>query len=246
MYRLSIIIVLTLVGLFSCNQPRDNYEVKIPSPDGKLVFYFNLYDGEPYYLIYSGEDIAVGWSWLGYTSEISEDLQKSMLVAEVKSGSGIEEEELQNTHEEPFNRLSINLQKHNVPGLEYQLEVRIFNEVIVFWYEFDESVYDVISQMIENTELDLHSKNQNWVLDDTLSMADTLKFPVKFKSDKGAQLSFLEIDTNEMYNGYLLQRKENLPEFYIRTTTSEFYEVLNNPGSKFRSGKKIIRINRNI
>lgn len=236
---------MTLVSIISCHQPRDNYEVKIPSPDGKLVFYFSMYNGEPYYLIYSGDDIVVHWSWLGYSSEKSENLQKNMLVTKVKSGSGTEEDKLQATYGEPFNGLTINMQNRNVPELEYQIELRIFNEELVFWYEFDKTILIATSQMVENTELDLYSKNQNWALDDTLSMMDTLEFPVKFKSDKGVQLSFLEIDNNGKQNGYLLQRPENLPEFYIRSKTSENINLSNSSETIFKSGKKIIRINRN-
>ncbi len=69
MYRLLSSIILIMFILVSCSKPKENYEVVIPSPNGSLHLHFNLYKGEPYYLVYLDDEIVVGWSLIGFRND---------------------------------------------------------------------------------------------------------------------------------------------------------------------------------
>ncbi len=244
MYRIVFSIVILIVILVSCKKPKDNYDVVIPSPNGQLHLHFNLYNGEPYYLVYLGDEIIVSWSLLGFKTGDTETLQEDMLALEI--GPIRNDEDISPLLAgEKYNSLKIHLQKRGNSEIGYDVVFLIYNETIVLWYEYATTLKKIKANLKENTELDLNMKNQEWQLLDTIPMTDTLFLPVSFKSDMGIGLSFSEINSKGIIQSYLLQRKENIPEFFIKTLVPESKSKLIDQRSKIETNKKSIHIYRN-
>lgn len=244
MYRLVFSIVLFIVILASCTKPRNNYDVVIPSPNGQLHLHFNLHNGEPYYLVYLDDDIVVGWSLLGFVNDGSETLQENMLAMQVGPLKN-DDEISQLASGEKYNSLKVHLQKQGDSEMGYDVVFLIYDEAIIYWYEYNPELENLVTNLKENTEFDLHVKNQEWSLIDTVQMSDTLLLPVSFKSDLGIDLKFLEMNSSRILVSYLLQREENIPEFYIKTLPKENDSQLENQESKIKTNKKSIHISRN-
>lgn len=230
----------------SCHQPSDNYKMVVPSPNGQILLHFNLYNGEPYYLIYSHDEIVVDWSWLGFSGDSLATLQKQMLVANTHIGSESTDDELSLFSDKESIRYEATLQKQNHSELEYKIVFKVYDEALVLWYEFDKSLYSQMAKMKEASELDLYSGNQNWTLEDTIAMDDYLHFPVSFQSDENFHLTIDETNAKDRGDNYLLQRKSGLPEFDIHTLPyTDYYEECTLPHI-IKTQKIIIRIHRNI
>jgi len=233
-----------MVILVSCKKPKDNYDVVIPSPNGLLHLHFNLHNGEPYYLVYLDDEIIVGWSLLGFKNGDTEILQENMLASEI--GSIRNDDNIsQLLAGEKYNSLKVHLQKQGDSEIGYDVVFLIYNETIVFWYEYDKDLNRLNPDLSENTEFDLSTDNQSWQLSDTIPMTDTLLLPVSFKSDMGIDLSFSEINSSGIIQSYLLQRKENIPEFSIKTLVPESKSKLVEQGSIIKTTKRSIHIYRN-
>ncbi len=228
--------------LVSCSKPKGNYEVVIPSPNGSLHLHFNLYKGEPYYLVYLDDEIVVGWSLIGFRNDDHETLQENMLAIEVGPIKGNDDIALF-LEGEKYNSLKVHLQKQGNSEIGYDVVFLIYNETVVFWYEYDPDLKKRIANLKENTELDLNMKNQEWQLIDTIPKTDTLFLPVSFKSDMGIELNLSEINSKGTIKSYLLQRKENIPEFSIKTLLPEDRSNFMDQGIK--TNKKSIHIYRN-
>jgi hypothetical protein len=245
MIRLGFVSVLLMAGLISCHKARDNYSAAIPSPNSKLELHFNLYDGEPYYLIYAGDDIAVDWSWMGFASDSPVTLKKEMMVGKTDARAGLEEDGLNLFSGKEFNRLKVNLHKKDNPELAYAIVFCVYDESLVFWYELEGSMSRELPDLKESSELDLHSSTQAWSLIDTLSMNDTLMLPVSFHSDKGIQLSISAVENENPTGSYLIQRNIGFPEFDIQMKVAENNYSSTNQTATFVTTKKIIKIHRN-
>jgi alpha-glucosidase len=236
---------MLVIILVSCSnpKPKDNFEVAIPSPNGNLHLNFNLHNGEPYYLVYLDDEIVVGWSLLGFTNGKSETFSENMLLTKVGPLSADKEDIQTILTGEKYNSLKISLQKQKESGKQYDVVFLIYNETIVYWYEYDYEFNKLNVQ--ENTELDLNSKNQKWKLTDSNSIADTLFLPVTFESDKDIRLTYSEFGVKKNAPGYLLQKKQNLPEFSIITPKTEVIREKANTGLKIKTTLRSIYIQRN-
>jgi alpha-glucosidase len=245
MIRLGFVFLLVMVGLMSCHKARDNYNAAIPSPNSKLELHFNLYDGEPYYLVYAGDDIVVDWSWMGFTGDAPGSFREEMKVSRTVTGAGTEEDGLQLLSGEQFNRLKVYLHKKDNQEPAFAIVFCVYDECLVFWYELYGAMNGELPDLKESSELDLHSSSQAWSLIDTLAMNDTLMLPVSFLSDKGIQLSIAEMENENLTGSYLIQRNIGLPEFDLQLKLTDNNYSFAGQAATFITTKKIIRIHRN-
>ncbi len=239
-----------MVLLVSCKKPKDNFEVIIPSPNGQLQLHFNLYNGEPYYLVYLDDEIIVSWSLLGFNNgnmaksiPMEKNLQENLIITNTVP---VTSEDYTNLiSDEKYNSLKVSLQNKEDQKLKYEVLFLIYNEKIIFWYEYEKELKTLQTNLIEHTELDLSLKNKSWHLADTISMNDTLYTPVKFNSDLGIDLIFSEFNSKKNNGTYLLQREGSISEFLIAEKSLDVADIRTNQSTIVKTTKNSIHIYRN-
>lgn len=178
-------IVLALV-LTSCNKPVSSYETILPSPDLKTHLYFNLNEGEPYYLVYYENNILIDWSLLGFTIDDTINFYEGLLVNNVESRSASQGNEdsfpdidLQlNT----FNEITVHLSKTSCPDIQLSIVLRVYNNAAAFKYIFNQ--INDNRRVKEITELDLYN---------TVEIKnDTISIPYAFVSSEGYKIEYLQ------------------------------------------------------
>ena len=99
----------------------------------------------------------------------------------------------------------------------------------------------MLSNLSENTEIDLSINNHNWDIPKDGQLADTMYLPLNFTSDRGIGLSIAEYGIDDK-PGLMLLREKNIPEFSFQHILVDIPVSKLNPESKKRSIKKSIHI----
>jgi len=212
MLRKVVASLITLLYIVSCNQPKDNFEVIIPSPNNEVHVYFNLNNGEPYYLVYYSGEIIIDWSLLGYIINDEDTLTNSLVLINKKAVSLFNHNyiEGQINIDSNYNETTFTLQSNELPNYKFDIAFRVFNNGIAFRYNFPEqeniNPLDIIS---EETEFRFWNGGlAQWqsatpdsieqIMHKTpLNDIDIAKTPVIIKSEDGIELIIKETEQQD-------------------------------------------------
>lgn len=226
MQRMRKVIILFLSGIFiwaGCTKHTDNYEAVLPSPDSGIRLYFNLFKGNPYYLVFRGRERILNWSLLGFTPPGGPSLAENMLF------DGREEESVSSGatmkdffKDIKYNSLSVRLASGLDPDNGYTIDFRAFEEGFAFRYRFDQSLEKSKLEAFEYSEMSLNDQDRTWrplpapdIAEDSLNPGNG---NAGFESD-----SSLVIHVRELKEGNLLD-----PHIVEGTTPSSY--VIGNGG----------------
>lgn len=223
---LSIILVLFLT---SCRDSNNNFEIILPSPDAQTQLYFNLNDGEPYYLIIHKNEIIIDWSLLGFIIDDSINFNQGLKCYKVDSRTASQKNEEFlldiETHLENYNEISVYLEKSEYTDIQFEIVFRVYNNATSYKYIFS----DVKStkQLNEVTELDLYDDVFKLVEvrdaiynDESLSKlaiekVDTLSLPATFVSGKGLEIKYIQPVSMGYPSPKLVRRESDKPEYKL-------------------------------
>jgi len=226
-------ITAILILLQSCQGLKNNVELVLPSPDSKLHLYFNLNNGEPYYLVYYGDKIIIDWSLIGLTLQNQIDLTEGLKVCNTDSGSKTSNNEikLKGGFElgEDYNELKVCLEK-TIPSPEHLIiEFRAYKKGIAFRLILqDDNIGASATIHSEKTQFDLYGKGTNWTfvkeagnfIADSMTydqQGDSLKLPVSFSSSDGMMVTLTEPDPPGDSETMLIKRDSG----------SQFFSIMN-------------------
>ena len=248
---LSLILVLVLS---SCRNSNKSFETILPSPDTKTHLYFNLNDGEPYYLVYYNNDILVDWSLLGFIVDDTISFHEGLQVNSVESRSASQSKEDFfpdfDAQLETYNEITVYLSKIGYSDIHLSIVLRVYNDVVAYKY-LSNHIKDVI-QVKEITEFDLPNnlfriaETKNRVLTDSslstlsIDVADTLNIPSTFVSGKKYKIEYLQSITQD-YPIMKLVRK-NLGKNEYRLIYADNEEPIVRVNSGFETSWRIIYI----
>ncbi len=242
MYNLSlqnkILIILFIAGSFfySCNSPVTSTQLVLPSPDSQTHIYFNLNDGEPYYLVYHNEEMIINWSLLGLKLENQIDFSDGMTLVKSESASinSAELLELEGgyTLVQQYNELKLSLRKSSMPDYLLKIVLKACNYGIGISYTITEVSGESDKILIEDrTQINLAGANDFWTISekaDSLESIDqtteqeSFKLPLGFKSKDGIEL----IITEEVFSGVagsvIVRRLDSKQAYHFKPPGSEF------------------------
>ncbi len=181
---LNICIFTVILLLCSCSKSKDSYEAWLPSPDSRIHIYFNHNKGEPYYLVYYGNEIIVDWSLLGFSLSDNISLTDDLVITDTKSNSVkfVENETATSTIpiKGDYNEMIIGFEKVKNPKLGFDLVIRSYNTGIAFRYIFKGDETEKASSILsEETQFNLYANFFNWTL-----AQDKSDLPVTFIADE--------------------------------------------------------------
>jgi alpha-glucosidase len=228
---INIGIITISILLQSCQELKNNGEWVLPSPDSKIHLYFNLNNGEPYYLVYYEDKIIIDWSLIGLTLQNQVNLTQGLSVCNTESGSKTSNNEipLMGGFElgENYNELKVCLEK-TIPSPEHLIiEFRAYNKGIAFRLILQDDNIDASATIpSEQTQFDLYGKGTNWTfVKDTSNYnsdprADDkqdadLNLPVSFSSSDGMMVTLTEPDPPGDSETMLIKRDSGSQFFSI-------------------------------
>jgi alpha-glucosidase len=228
--RLTFFLFLVALLFHSCHQPKSNFELVLPSSDAKVHLYFNLNDGEPYYLVYFNSEIVMDWSLLGFTSRDGVKLSEGLQVVKTESRSGQSNDEISVNPAFPFpdnyNELIVFLEKKSPVSEQVAIIFRAYDKGIAFCYLFPENEKsDEVFLLSEETQFDLYGVDSIWQvegLDHPLEEKskiqenknnELLDLPVDFKCSNGLPVTISECKTIGYPSMKLHRRTPGKPEF---------------------------------
>lgn len=169
----------------SCTSQKDNFESYLPSPDARIHIYFYLNNGEPYYLIFSNDEIIIDWSLLGFQLSENIDLTTDLVLVDTRTGMDTFEDATLDTTfiNGDYNEITFCLEKQNEPLVGFNIVMRAYNKGIAFRYVLTggdiEKNYQLLS---EETWFSLYSDTFTWdKIQDTLEIPVTLTANQKFE-----------------------------------------------------------------
>ncbi|MCD4732031.1 MAG: glycoside hydrolase family 97 N-terminal domain-containing protein [Bacteroidales bacterium] len=252
---LSIILVLFL---FSCRNSNSNFEAILPSADSKTHLYFNLNDGEPYYLVYYDNDILIDWSMLGFIIDDTINFYEGLLVNNVESRSALQSKEDFfsgfNAQLETYNEITILLDKIDCIDFQLSIVLRVYNDAVAYKYIFNH--VNGNRQVKEITELDLYNDLfkkvvvKNTVLTNSslstfsIDETDTLNIPSTFDSDKKYKIDYLHSITQDYPLMKLVRRNPGKNEYRLIVADNDEPAISVNSG--FEIPWRIIYITNNL
>jgi len=194
--RSVVFLLLFLPSLFACNRHKNDCEIVVPSPDMKYHVYFNLNEGEPWYLFFLEKDIVIDWSLLGVEFTDHTKFSQGLNVVRTYARSVSSEDEILFAQgsilRSPFNEMVVELKKPENPGIVFKIILRAYNMGFAIGYEF-EPISKTPAILEENTEINFYSKSTTWeaIMQDTTgtpvttSLNENFPVPCVFQSDKG-------------------------------------------------------------
>jgi len=252
---LSIILALFL---FSCRNSNSNFETILPSPDSKTHLYFNLNDGEPYYLVYCDNDILIDWSMLGFIIDDTINFYEGLLVNNVESRSVLQSKEDFfsgfNVQLETYNEITVFLDKIDCIDIQLSIVLRVYNDAVAYKYIFSH-IYGN-RQVKEITELDLYNdlfnkvEIKNTIPNDSsiflfpIEEVDTLILPSAFVSDKTYKIDYLQSVSQDYPSMKLVRRTPGRTEYRLIYDKADEQKVSLDSG--FESPWRIVYITNNL
>lgn len=231
--------ILLVLFFSSCHNSKSNFETILPSPDSKKHLYFNLNDGEPYYLLYYEDQILVDWSMLGFiiddTIKFGEGLQVEDAI--YRTSTHTEEDLFPDSVEDldTFNEMTIFLDKANCPNIKLFITLRLYNNAIAFKYIFNQLGAE--KKVTEITELDLYENyfkevnirdtipNELYSSELSIGEVDTLNLPAVFISEKDFKIDYLESIVQDYPSMKLVRRNPDKAEFQMKYADDNIQKV---------------------
>jgi hypothetical protein len=202
----------------ACTGPKTEFEAVVPSPDSKINLYFNLNDGEPYYLVYYRNLIVLDWSQLGFILNDSISFYDQLSFEEKRTTSSniVVNQDTKFPFFDRYNELNLKLRAANRQNFSVQL--RTFDGGIAFRYQFDVANMPDQINYNDRTEIDLYpTENRIWKYDSgqgfQAALPDTLSLPSTFQLDNELIVKVEEYFNDTSSMGYLVKRDPALPEF---------------------------------
>ncbi len=231
MFRASLFSTVLILLFSSCQNSYNNFETILPSPDSKKHLYFNLNEGEPYYLLYFEDHILVDWSKLGFliddTIKLNEGLLKKNI--ETRTSSFSEEYALPKGIEldlATFNEMTITLDKQDYPGIQVSLVMRIYDNAVVFKYNLnfkggnrtvqEITELDFYKNLFREVEIEKITINEISKIELPIEEVDTLFLPTTFISNESYKLEYLESVSPDYPKMKLLKRTPDKAEFQMK------------------------------
>jgi hypothetical protein len=159
--------LLIILLLISCNQIKTSTELALPSPDAQNHLYFNLNNGEPWYLFYRKSEIIVDWSLLGVVLDDQTNFTEDLSYIKSESRSVTTGDTLILKDESfmvsPYNEMIVFLNKVENPEHHFKIIFRAYNNGFAFGYDFEKKDNDgMINIASEETEFNLYDKSTKW------------------------------------------------------------------------------------
>ena len=198
----SVAFIYLLMLLTGCVPADHSLERVLPSPGSNMSLYFNLNNGDPYYLVYHEDDIVIDWSQMGFSLNNKMSRENfSICNTNTDSIPDNDTEILSAVFGEAiFNKMEICLNNGFYPGLHMMLQFRIYNSGIAFRYVLNQKEM-VFKNFSDETEFELRTDHLKWDYHrDTLfreinSMqpGDSLLLPAMFRSNTGKTVHVLSM-----------------------------------------------------
>ena len=240
MQNKTLIILLIAVGFFySCKSPTTSTQLVLPSPDSQTHIYFNLNDGEPYYLVYHKGKMIINWSLLGLKLKNQIDFSEGLTLINTESASTNTADLLNLAGGysviQQYNEIIIYLRKSQMPEDTLQVVLKAYNNGIGINYSLSGTSGETSKILFEDrTQINFAGVNDSWTISekaDSLELLDqsseqeSFKFPVGFISKEGIEL----IITEEVFSGVagsvLVKRSDSIQEFHFKPLGSEFSKL---------------------
>ncbi len=221
-----IFILLGSIPLFfACTNTKDNYKAFLPSPDTKVHIYFNLNNGEPYYMVYYRDETVLDWSPLGFIFKGNDSLVRNFVVTNTKTSSVNETWKPVwgqfSSYTNNYNQLTVSLQEKNNLHRKFDIVFRSYNDGIAFRYEFpeQENLKDVEIQS-EETAFRLSTDGTAfWEVADydsyehlynttPVGSIDSANMPVTIEMKNGVYVSIHEANLTDYAGMTLVRDKE--------------------------------------
>lgn len=230
MHKALLFCIVLIILISSCQKSNNNFETILPSPDSKKHLYFNLNEGEPYYLVYFEDHILVDWSMLGFVIDDTIHFNENLLVDNVVTRTSSQDKEGLfpgiKTNLGSFNEMSITLYKENTQDLKLMVVMRIYDNAIAFKYKFnfagnDRSIketteIDFYNNLFEKVEITHTFINKDSIVKHTIDEVDTLLLPASFISEESYKLEYLESAAQDYPAMKLLKRTPDKAEFQMK------------------------------
>lgn len=182
----------------------------MPSPDAQNHLYFNLNNGEPWYLFYHKSEIIVDWSLLGVILDDQTNFTEGLSYIKSESRAVRAGDTLTLKDEtllaSPYNEMIVFLINAENPELHFKIIFRAYNEGFAIAYDFYSTEGDsLIHIATEETEFNLYDKLLKWVLknegqnDTSLNVSlkpELFSFPLKLVSQSGLSVKLNESEKN--------------------------------------------------
>lgn len=252
MVRTLFISFLLILILSSCRNSDNNFETILPSPDSKKHLYFNLNNGEPYYLFYYENQILIDWSMLGFIIDDTIKFNEGLLVDNVETRTSLHSEKDLFPENLPdlgsFNEITVDLNKVDC-DIKLSVNFRIYNNAIAFKYVF---IFPGNERKVnEITELDLYNDffekaeinypKQNII---NIEEVDTLYIPAAFISDETIKIDYLQSITYDYPGMKLVRRTPDKAEFQMRYTDDFIRNIKMKSG--YETPWRIIYVSNNL
>lgn len=142
MRRYFVFLLFSIFLWMSCGRDQDDQVKVLPSPTFDIHLYFNLFKGNPYYMVYVHNDIVVNWSSLGFNPSMGTKFNENMIEVDpdASADSWAENEDSSNEFftDVRFNTLAVQLVSTVDSTVNYTIEFRSFTGGIAFRYRFEQ------------------------------------------------------------------------------------------------------------
>jgi alpha-glucosidase len=207
MLRNLLFILIIALFSFACSKNNSNYKAVIPSPNAKLHIYFELNNGEPYYMVYFQNEVVVNWSSIGLITN-TDSLTHNLSL--INTRTGISSEEIDQGlsaffDEEPdYNDMLFTLTKTGEQEKNIEILFRAYNDGIAFRY------INTTGNNVENRTL-LEEASSIRIPQSHLHLTDTLYCPSQISMTNGITIEFLSQIMRSYPEGiYILDSKDPL------------------------------------
>ena len=258
MIRVLLLSMLLVLFFSSCRNSNSNFETILPSPDSKKHLYFNLNDGEPYYLLYYKNQILIDWSMLGFIVDDTINFNEGLLFDNVVSRTSVHSDsdlfpEIE-ANLETFNEMTVYLNKVDLKDIQLSIVLRIYNNAVAFKYIFNHLKKNRLAK--EMTELDLYNnffkkveirhtmQNEIGISELPVEDIDTLIMPATFVSKDTFKIDYLESLSQDYPRMKLVRRTSDKAEFQMRYTDGYVQNIKIKSG--FETPWRIIFITNNL
>jgi len=231
-------LLIALPFFHSCKNSDSTAQLILPSPDSGIHVYFNLNNGEPYYLVYFKDKMVIDWSLLGISLNDQVKLTEGLRIVGTRSQSINSGNVLELAGGvsilENYNELVISLMKQTPPHEMFEIGLRSYNEGVGISYNIEINPANTNSFMVEETQIDLAGDASNWMfINITDSISTKLKIkngadyplPVAFESTDEFYVSISEITTSGYPERKLEKRSDSDPEFRIKSSPFRYSKV---------------------
>lgn len=236
--------LLITMLMFSCSKQKKNTELALPSPDVKNHLYFNLNNGEPWYLFYHNSEIIVDWSQLGVVLQDQVNYTEGLYFIKSESRSvqaGLSIVLSDGTIlKSPYNEMIVFLSKPDDSQHQFRIIFRAYNDGFTFAYDFERTEGTGMVQMVtEETEFNFYDKSAKWVVkqagqNDSIlpggPTSEDIHLPVELVSESGTRVTINESKIDNYPEMMLVKRNPLKPEFKCRLNFSSEVQTSINPG----------------